>query len=230
MASNISDLVDMLDSPVEDEAHEYKCWMDLEDEKVKRDIAKHIAALANFGGGFLVFGFHDSDLRPDTAVPTNFDKTFNRDYINLSIVGPYLEPQRHCDVHIVESPTTGNRHAIVRIASHGPTPICFRKGGPTFDGTTTGLAEKDAYYIRKSGPRSEPILTAHEWKPVFQRCVLYESEHQLAAMRVLTEAMKALSPEVMRPVETPTSATARVVSEEAAKKFFMSINPPGGRR
>jgi predicted HTH transcriptional regulator len=58
-----SELRELVDHPNETLDCEYKSWLDLStDNTARADLARHIAALANHGGGQLVFGFKDQDL------------------------------------------------------------------------------------------------------------------------------------------------------------------------
>ena len=50
-------LTEMLDDPREDMAVEIKSWLDLEDTAVRADLARELLALANHGGGTVLFGF-----------------------------------------------------------------------------------------------------------------------------------------------------------------------------
>jgi hypothetical protein len=55
-----------LDEPNETLAVEYKGWLDLSVPTVRADLARHIAVLANYGGGTIVLGITDAmhtDLR-----------------------------------------------------------------------------------------------------------------------------------------------------------------------
>jgi hypothetical protein len=59
------------------------------DKHPKAKIARHIAALANHGGGYLVFGFRD-DRAPNPSPPFQLE-SFSRDNIS-SIIERYLAP------------------------------------------------------------------------------------------------------------------------------------------
>jgi predicted HTH transcriptional regulator len=57
------ELSELVDSPNETLEVEYKSWLNLaDDNEARADLARHIAALSNHGGGHIVFGFTD-DLR-----------------------------------------------------------------------------------------------------------------------------------------------------------------------
>ena len=66
------DLSDLLGGKSEDPSVEYKAWMDTSTNEAKAKLAKHIAALANHGGGYLVFGVEDSTREP--LGETTFDR------------------------------------------------------------------------------------------------------------------------------------------------------------
>jgi predicted HTH transcriptional regulator len=50
----------LLDDPNEALDVEYKAWLDLSSNEVRANMARHIAALANHGGGTIVFGITDA--------------------------------------------------------------------------------------------------------------------------------------------------------------------------
>jgi len=53
------ELQELLESSNETLAVEYKSWLDLTNNEARADLARHIAAIANFGGGTIVFGMTD---------------------------------------------------------------------------------------------------------------------------------------------------------------------------
>jgi predicted HTH transcriptional regulator len=57
------ELRDLVEAPRERLDAEYKAWLNLSDNESRAKIARHICALANFGGGYLVFGIND-DMTP----------------------------------------------------------------------------------------------------------------------------------------------------------------------
>ena len=82
------ELQELVDAPNETLSVEYKSRMDMNSPEVRAVIARHIAALANNGGGYIVFGFDDTTLR---HVPNPFTQKIDRDLIS-SIIKKYLEP------------------------------------------------------------------------------------------------------------------------------------------
>jgi len=72
------ELQELVDVPRERLDVEYKAWPNLDDRETRAKLARHLCALANFGGGFLVFGIDDDmthagtpsgDAGPTTGIP-----------------------------------------------------------------------------------------------------------------------------------------------------------------
>lgn len=168
------DLAYLVDTPDERLDVEYKSAIELGDKIQRAKLARHIAALANFGGGYVVTGFND-DLSPSKTAPS----PISRDDVS-SIVKTYLEPAFHCTVRTVRS-AAGRDHYVIVIPSHGAAPICVKANGPDSGKKIEGV-QQGTYYIRKPGPESAPIITATDWKDVIRRCALYERASILAAL------------------------------------------------
>ena len=173
-----NELQELVDEPNETLETEYKTWLDLKDDTESRaDIARHIAALANYGGGKIVIGFSD-DMQPD--IPNRFPSvTYDRDLI-ASIVKRYLDPAFQCDVHTIKS-ASGNEHPVIIVPPHGASPICAKAGGPEINGKPCGIV-RGTYYTRKAGPESAPVISPEEWTPIIRRCAMHERSAILSAI------------------------------------------------
>jgi hypothetical protein len=170
------ELQELVDNPTETLDAEYKEWLDLKNDiGTKAALARHIAALANYGGGTIVLGFSDT---MQFAGPNPFrNMSYDRDLI-ASIVKKYLELPLQCDVYMVKS-GSGQEHPVILVPPHGAVPICAKAEGPTVDGKTTGIS-KGVYYTRKPGPESAPVTSAVDWSPIIRRCVMHERSAILA--------------------------------------------------
>jgi hypothetical protein len=167
-----ADLADLIDAPRETLDVELKGWLSLSENQARASIARHVAALANHGGGHLVFGFRD-DLTRDPARPTSLND-YNRDTF-ASIVRRYLTPAFQCECTIVSS-SDGIEFPILMVPSCGATPIVSKADGPQdTKGRPQGI-QQGVVYIRKPGPESAPILTAEEWAPLIRRCLLNDKD------------------------------------------------------
>lgn len=179
-----SDLTDLVDFPRETLEVELKGWMDTSDKVARAKIARHIAALANHGGGYLIFGFLDDQSR-DPNRPANLSG-YGRDEIS-AIVRRYLTPAIECAVSEV-SASDGAVFPVVRVPSHGTAPIASKTDGPSdAKGRPQGIGA-GVYYIRKIGPQSAPISGSDEWGPLIRRAVLADKTALLSQISGLVQA------------------------------------------
>jgi len=157
------DLEPLVADPNETLDVEYKRWMDLRKPMHERRIARHICALANHGGGYLVFGI-DDDMTPSPAPPDSLEG-YSHDIVN-AIGRRHLIPQPHCDVRIVQ--LNGTAYPIVIVPPHGETPVSIRGAGS--DDSAKGVRD-GIVYIRAPGPCSISIHEFPElWRPLIVRC------------------------------------------------------------
>ena len=181
-----ADIQDLVDSAAEALHVELKEWINFAEPVVRAKAARHIAALANHGGGYFIIGIRD-DGTLDPRQPDDFSR-YTHDEIT-GIVDRYLTPTFQCDAFVV-SPTDSHRQCIViRVPSHGSVPICAKADGPHDDrGRPQGI-RKSEYYIRVPGPKSVPIESPEQWRVLIHRCVLSERSSLLSSIaKVLTPA------------------------------------------
>ncbi|MDQ3082381.1 MAG: ATP-binding protein [Gemmatimonadota bacterium] len=171
-----TDLTDLVDFPRETLEIELKQWIDLSDRVAQAKLARHIAALANHGGGWMVFGFcDDGSIDPDRPAELTL---YSRDTLS-SIVTRLLTPAFQCDLQLVQS-SAGLHYPVVRVPSHGATPIGAKADGPhDAKGQPQGI-RAGAYYVRKPGPKSEAALGMDDWQSLIRRCVAFDRDTLLA--------------------------------------------------
>lgn len=186
----IEDLSDLVNNPRETLEIELKNWVELKDPVVRANVARHMAALSNHGGGYLVFGIRD-DLTIDPDRPLSLDE-FNRDTFS-AIVKKYLTPAFQCDVTIVTSATNGE-FPIVRAPGHGVVPICVKQNGPhDANGKPQGI-RAGVYYIRAPGPESIAISSPQDWSALIRRCTLNDRDALLKDMGHILRGQEAMVP------------------------------------
>lgn len=181
-----AEIQDLVDRPAEALHVELKEWIDISAPVVRAKSARHLAALANHGGGYLIIGICD-DGSLDSQHPGDFS-AFTHDQVT-GIVDRYLTPAFQCDVFIVSPAGGGGECVVVRIPSHGSVPICVKADGPHDErGRPQGI-RKGEYYIRLPGPKSAPIDSPEQWRALIHRCVLNERQGLLESIaRVLMPA------------------------------------------
>ena len=205
-------LRELVDAPVERLDVEYKDWLDLDDREAQAKLAKHFCALANHGGGFVVFGISNNmtsaGVRPAHAGP------FDRDRMS-SIVKRYLTPAFQVEVYDVAASATGIVHPVVWVPSHTAVPVCSLRAGP-HDGRKHVGIEQATHYTRAVGPASVPVKTAEAWAPIIRRCVLRERTALLSSLEQLLRSPGA--------PDSEPEETLRRWYEAAHRKFLESVD------
>jgi hypothetical protein len=187
---NIADrLADILGEPREGLDVEVKNWLDLStDEEAKANFAKAALALANHGGGIIIFGMTET---PDGMVPAP-DRPitlegFGVDLLN-GIIHNYADPAFHCAVHLRPGPD-GQFHPMVVIPGGHRVPVRSKRGGPNGQ-----IVRDNSIYIRRPGPRSEVPQTSQDWDSLLGRCLSHRRDEMFDQIRALiTGAVPAAS-------------------------------------
>jgi hypothetical protein len=201
---------DLVENPRETLEVELKEWLDPSLPINRAKIARHLCALANHGGGYLIFGICD-DLSLDPEHPGDISP-FGRDEF-ASIIEKYLTPTFQCDVFVVATAVAGRDCVVVRVPTHGPVPICARSNGPSDEkGRTQGIREGE-HYSRLPGPKSEAIKTPEQWRPLIHRCVLSERQIMLESIGRIIGASAFDTRETGRTLEAFHKAMDKHVKE-----------------
>ena len=169
-----SDLRALVESPEERLEVEYKRWVDLTDKFVRAKVARHLCALANHGGGYLVFGI-DNDMTPSGARPST---PYDQDTLS-AIVERYLTPPFQVSVHDVVSSSSGIEHPVVWVPPHADVPVCCKRNGPEDSKRRVGISA-GTHYTRTVGPASKPVTSPEMWAPIIRRCVRHDRQALLA--------------------------------------------------
>jgi uncharacterized protein (DUF1330 family) len=169
-------LADLLLYPQEDLDKEFKGWLDLTNDDDKASLAQALLALANHGGGYIVLGYRPKPLEPDIRTGQTV-AIYSDDNVN-GIVEKYADPSFQCNVELVTHPANAQQFPIIRVPGIHKVPIRAKRSGPN-----EKHVQKDKYYIRRPGPKSEPPQTAAEWSELINRCVLNNREEMLDTIR-----------------------------------------------
>ena len=202
-----NDIQDLVDAPCRALEIEYKSWRNLDHAEDRAELARDVAALANNGGGFVVFGFNEHTLAPDDTDPFRTNCTIER---VRAIVQTYLDPPIRCEV-VTTMSAAGTVHSVIRVGGHGTTPVCIRQDGPTVGHEK--LIERGAYYVRKHGPlgsgrwlgvpipHSARIELSQDWAPLIRRCVRRDREALLSLLDASIDG-RSSAPDTAQRVQT----------------------------
>lgn len=168
----LSDLSDLIAGGNENLGVEFKAWMDITAPENRAKLARHIAALANHGGGYLVFGIDDRTRKPLGAsdLPAS---SFSQDAISAT-VKRYLEPR--LQVLVQNAEIEGVIYPVVVVPSHGSRPVVAIADGPQgANGRPIGISQ-GAVYVRAAGPESVPIRNSDDWNTLLERCLSHRAD------------------------------------------------------
>jgi hypothetical protein len=192
-------LADLLIDPHETLEVEYKEWIDIVgNNDHKATLAKALIALANHGGGFLIFGFSETPQGVSAAAnrPGNLG-AYTPDTVN-AVVTAYAEPPFHCDVNIAKG-SDGLQYPIISIPGGHYVPIKSKRDGPNGQ-----IVKQNSYYVRRPGPQSEIPQSGREWDALIRRCPTNARDDLLNQMRGILQGGATIEPQ-----ESDLSATIR---------------------
>lgn len=226
----VSDLNDLIAGANENLGIEFKAWMDTRDGEHRAKLARHIAALANHGGGYLIFGIDDKTRTPLGA--TDLDASlFTQDALS-SIVKKYLDPRVQVLVQAAEF--EGVIYPVVVVPTHGSRPVIAIASGPHGpDGKPTGITQ-GAIYIRAAGPESVAIRSPDDWNMLLERCLSHRSD---LLGKILRQSLSGQSQPDHKVVELLVAAVddtaadftaqAKNIADKADTKFRQQIAEAG---
>ena len=211
MANSI--LLDLITAKTEELGVEYKAWLDTGQPEVRAKLARHLAALANHGGGYLVFGIDDVTKNPQGA--SSFElSTFGQDAIS-GIIKRYLEPRFQVVVEHVDC--DGSTYPVITVPGHGARPVIATADGPRDEkGRTVGVRQ-GAVYVRAAGPESVEIKSADDWTALLERCLTYRAD---LLGKIFRQSLAASTQPSRRAADLLTAAledTAADFSEQTAE-------------
>jgi hypothetical protein len=174
-----SDLEALLTAKSEALEVEYKAWLDTSQPEARAKIARHLAALANHGGGYLIFGIDDTTKEPQG--PTSLAaELFGEDAIS-SIIKRYLDPRFQCRIeHVAHK---GVAYPVVIVPSHGARPVIAIADGPQDAKKQPVGIREGTIYFRSAGPESIAIKRPDEWSALLERCLAHRADLLASIMR-----------------------------------------------
>lgn len=170
-----AELRPLLAEPREDLGAEYKGWLDLSTNEHRAILAKAAIALANHGGGFIVWGMTEQGESFVSAARPGEIPEVTQDAIN-SAVNRFASPSFHCRMYSVDHPQSGVTHPIISVPGNLTEPVMSRR-------ECAGVIALNKCYVRKPGPRSEEPQSAEEWRALLSRCVRAGRDEMLDSIR-----------------------------------------------
>ncbi len=160
----------LVDNPSESLSVEIKSWINPCTPKGKSKIVRTILALRNHGGGYLIIGFDDKKLLPDSNnKPDDVKTTFHIDTIQ-SIVSKFSSEPFEVKVEFTER---DNQHfPVIVVPSDVKTPVAA-KSDLICKSTDKKLINVNDVYVRSLRANNTPSTTKviwNDWPDIMEKC------------------------------------------------------------
>ena len=145
---------------------EIKRWCDPSTAEVMAKIVKAAHALRNRNGGFLLFGFDDKTLQPDTGkYPVSIGAMFHGDAIQ-ELVSRYSSEQ--FEVRVILGARDGMEYPVIFVPEGVTAPVAVKRDLKSSDGKLL-LKEGDVYF-RTLGANGRPSTFQSATKRLARDC------------------------------------------------------------
>lgn len=193
MNSNFFSTEQLIEQPRESLAVELKRWISPNESKGIAKIAKAAIALRNFNGGYLVIGYDDKTLEPDSEnEPEDVRSMFHIDKIQR-IVSKYSSEQFEVSVEF----PSWERHSFVVIAipAGTKTPVAAKA-----DLIENGekLITTDDVYVRSLRSNNTPSTAKAQWKDWSDLVEICFENREADVGRFLRRHLGGITPDAIR--------------------------------
>jgi hypothetical protein len=199
-----SELSELVASRSEDLSIEYKAWLDTSEHAARAKLAKHIAALSNHGGGYLVFGVNDETRAP--MGETTLDRgLFSQDEI-AGVIRKYLDPRPA--IRVEEADYEGVRYPVVIVPPHGSRPVIAIADGPKGSNGNPIRIRAGVIYVRRVGPESVQISSPDDWNALLDRCLAHRADLTATIFRQVLARPGGPATHATKPLKAAIDSTA----------------------
>ena len=189
-------------------------------------LIKHILGMANIGGGWIVIGYDDATLRPDTnhsaEIATTYDTTALSHAVN-SVVE--RGQQIHLSVYKEPHPATTVHYPIIHVEGFERFPFICRSSKSATDTGALVLQERKVY-IRRPGAETSEVSTQRDWQELIKQCVLQQRGDYL---NEFADLLRRLSSGEISPTENVSAAFKAWMAEVKSDSSTQGhLSPKGG--
>ncbi len=199
---------ELVERPGESLSVELKRWIDPTSPEGISKIVRAILALRNHGGGYLVIGFDNETLKPDSEnAPTDIRSAFHIDKIQGLISRFSSEP---FEIAVEFPECNGQIYPVIVIPSGVKTPVASKSDLLLNE---IKLISTDDVFVRSLRANNTPSTTKASWKdwPTIVEVCFDNREADIG--RFLRRHLSGLTPEMVRDF---TAAIAKGVKLETS--------------
>ena len=193
MDLNFSRIQELVERPGESLSVELKRWIDPDSPDGIAKIVKTVLALRNHGGGYLIIGFDNNTLNPDTEnAPENVKEIFHIDKIQGLVSRFASEP---FEVMVEFPKKESQEYPVIVIPSDVKTPIASKS---ELVDNGRKLIKVDTVYVRSLRANNTPSTTQATWKDWPKIVEICFDNREADIGRFLRRHLGGLSPEIVR--------------------------------
>jgi len=212
-----SRIQELIERPGESLSVELKRWIDPDSPDGIAKIVKTALALRNQGGGYLIIGFDNNTLQPDTEnIPENVRENFHIDKIQ-GIVSRFSSESFEVTVEFPKK--QGQEYPVIVIPSDVKTPVATKSELADKD---RKLIKADTVYVRSLKANNTPSTTQATWKDWHNIIEVCFDNREADIGRFLRRNLGGLSPEIVREFVSTLSQKAEPVPtiEDVLKQYL----------
>ena len=167
-------------------------------------LIRHILAMANTGGGWIVIGYDDSTLQPDPDHSEDIAATYDSTILSQAVDACTQGDRRIVLVVFMQvNPNTGLTYPIIEVTTFERTPFICRSTKPA-PNVSDPILQYGKVYIRRSQAATSEIQSLAEWEDLIATCVSQRRDEFLSEFADLYHRMSTGNP------TPPASATTRL--------------------
>lgn len=205
MAIDSTRIQELVTRPSESLSVELKRWIDPATPEGASKIVRTVLALRNHGGGYLVVGFDNDTLQPDTEnVPPDVRAGFHFDEIQGLITRYASDPFEV----VVEFPERdGQAYPVIVVPPGVKTPVAS-KSDLLSNGTK--LISADDVYVRSLRSNNTPSTTKAGWKDWPNLVEVCFDNREADIGRFMRRHLSGIKPEMVRELVAAVSRVAEL--------------------
>ena len=217
----------LLGSPGERQDVEYKGSVPFESgSDFSLKLIKHILGMANIGGGWIVIGYDDATLSPDTNHSAEIAATYDTTTLSHAVNSVVERGQQvHLSVYMEPHPATMVQYPIIHVEGFERFPFICRSSKSATDNGALVLQEGKVY-IRRPGAETSEVSTQHDWQELIKQSVLQQRNDYL---NEFADLLRRLSSGEISPTENVSAAFKAWMAEvKAGSSTQGHLSPKGG--
>ena len=218
MEIDSSRIQELIRRPSESLSVELKQWIDIDQPEGIAKIVRTALSIRNYGGGYIVIGFNNDTMEPDTTiVPADVSSAFHIDKIQALISRFSSEPFEV----VVEFPERdGQKYPVIVIPPGVKTPVASKSDLPI---RGKMLITCNDIYVRSLNANNTPSTTKATWKDWPALIELCFDNREADIGRFLRRHLRGVTPELVAEFTSAITKDVRpeITTEERLREFML---------